>query len=39
MKRDHCGINELEVLNQKIDSIRFFNSKYRGVKGRRGGAK
>ena len=39
MKRDHCRVNELEVLNQAIGSIRFFNSKYRGVKGRRGGAK
>ena len=35
MKRDHCGVNELEVLNQVIGSIRFFNSKYKGVKERR----
>ena len=39
MKRDHCEINEPEVLNQAIGSIRFVNSKYRGVKGRRGGVK
>ena len=39
MKRDHCKINELEVLNQAIGFIKFLKSKYRDVKSRRGKAK
>ena len=39
IKGNNSRINEPEVLNQMISFIRFFNSKYRGIKRRRGGAK
>ena len=31
MMRDHCGVNELEVLKQAIGSIRFFLTASIGV--------
>ena len=39
MKMDYCRVNEPEVLNQVIDSVRCFNSKHRVVKGRKCGDK
>lgn len=38
IKREHYKINEPEVLNQVIGSVRFLNCKFRGIDKRRGGA-